>query len=109
MTKTNNLSILVAVAATATLTTAALTVALILTLDKPLLTYLKFENNFNHPTTQLKRKKASSTKQEKRHERSTYSDLIGKTPMVKLHNLSHLLNCDILVKMESMNPGKLMS
>lgn len=35
----------------------------------------------------------------------SYAKLIGNTPMVKLERISKRLNCDLYVKMESMNPG----
>ena len=36
---------------------------------------------------------------------AAYDALVGHTPLVKLQRLSHLLQRDIYVKMESMNPG----
>jgi hypothetical protein len=38
---------------------------------------------------------------------SAYETLIGSTPLVKLRKASQLTGCDIMVKMENMNPGKL--
>ncbi len=37
--------------------------------------------------------------------RTYYDDLIGKTPLIRLNQLSEMLGCDILAKMESKNPG----
>jgi cysteine synthase A len=37
--------------------------------------------------------------------KSAYTDLIGNTPLIQLQSLSKLLNRNIYVKMESMNPG----
>jgi cysteine synthase len=36
---------------------------------------------------------------------SSVTDLIGNTPIVELHNLTTGLNCRVLVKLESRNPG----
>jgi threonine synthase len=36
---------------------------------------------------------------------SSYTTLIGNTPLIKLHRLSSILKRDIFVKMESLNPG----
>eukprot|EP00977_Amphora_coffeiformis_P003957 scaffold793_cov161-Amphora_coffeaeformis.AAC.9 len=36
---------------------------------------------------------------------AAYEALVGQTPLVQLHRLSQLLQRDIFVKMESMNPG----
>ena len=46
------------------------------------------------------------THRDKLAELSAYENLIGNTPLVKLRKASELTGCDILVKMESMNPGR---
>jgi hypothetical protein len=37
---------------------------------------------------------------------SAYESLVGNTPLVRLRKASELTGCDILVKMECMNPGR---
>jgi len=46
-----------------------------------------------------------ATTASEKEELSAYSALIGNTPMVKLRRLSDVLDCDVFVKMESLNPG----
>ena len=38
---------------------------------------------------------------------SAYENLVGNTPLVKLRKASELTGCNIMVKMECMNPGKI--
>ncbi|HEY3390693.1 MAG TPA: pyridoxal-phosphate dependent enzyme, partial [Prolixibacteraceae bacterium] len=35
----------------------------------------------------------------------TIVDLVGKTPLVRLNRLTEGLDCEVIVKLESQNPG----
>ena len=55
-----------------------------------------------HLTQSYKKRKI---KDASKIQESAYSQLVGNTPLIKLHTLSRLLNREIYVKIESMNPG----
>jgi cysteine synthase A len=60
---------------------------------------------FYYRHQQQKRIRKLESRQEPTNFSSAYESLIGNTPLVKLPRLSRILQRDVYVKMESMNPG----